>query len=157
MDNSFYGCAARGGASACVSSVLSNDISKGKSHTYLKAAARIDENHPYAQVDVDNANNIYISRLKDHASEALFSEVAYGRGFEFAEQMCGVYCFTDGKNTLLIENEVYWGRYCVWTVPNATFNKQHKCSWTAKSRILKSHFQNREGRSAGVLYLKNGV
>lgn len=94
---------------------------RGDPLPYLRAAARLSEAHPYVQVAARGTRTVYLTGRTVAAREALFSEAAYSKGFSLAEQNGSAYIFTDGKNTLILEEEIYLGRYCVWTAPNVTY------------------------------------
>lgn len=94
---------------------------RGNPLPYLKAAAHLDESHLYVEVDVRGPSLVYITSLhNNNRIDEILNDYAYDKGFEFVEQNGSCYVFTDGKNNLVIETEIYLNKYIVWTVPNVT-------------------------------------
>lgn len=94
---------------------------RGNPIPYLAAAIRISGDRPYVRVDAEDAGGIYISkRVKGQSDvcEALLHDVAYSKGYAFAEQAGSGYIFSDGTNPFVISSEIYLKYFIVWTVPD---------------------------------------
>lgn len=91
---------------------------RGNPIPYLTAAMKIDDDTPYVAVDVEGTKSVYISRRGE--CKELFDEIE-SRGFQFQEQGGSSYFFSDGYNEMIVQSEIYWGKYTVWQVPEETY------------------------------------
>jgi len=95
---------------------------RGNPIPYLAAAAKISEEQPYVQVDVDAKAAIFLS--KRGGCPELFAYIESKYDLEFDEQLGSGYVFSDGTSNLVVTSEIYWGKYTVWEVPQITLQSQ---------------------------------
>ena len=88
---------------------------RGNPVPYLVAMTQISEENTYIKV-FDN-REIYISKRGE--CPELFSDFINRIDGEFVEQAGSGFLFTDGERNYVISSEVYWGKYKVWTLPEA--------------------------------------
>ena len=88
---------------------------RGNPVPYLWAASQISEENTYIKVFDDQ--EIYISKRGE--CPELFSYFKNRINGEFVEQAGSGFLFTDGERNYVISSEVYWGKYKVWTLPEA--------------------------------------
>ena len=88
---------------------------RGNPIPYLMAMTQISEENTYIKVFDDR--EIYISRRGE--CPELFSYFKNRINGEFVEQAGSGFLFTDGEKNYVISSEVYWGKYKVWTLPEA--------------------------------------
>ena len=87
---------------------------KGNPLPYLFAMTAINEASPYARVNVESEDPIYISRSGE--CRELLQYIAESNKLELQEQAGSVYIFSDSEKTVSVESEIYWSGYTVWTV-----------------------------------------
>ena len=88
---------------------------RGNPIPYLVAMTQISEENTYIKVFDDW--EIYISKRGE--CPELFACFKNRINGEFVEQAGSGFLFTDGKRNYVISSEVYWGKYKVWTLPEA--------------------------------------
>jgi len=88
---------------------------RGNPIPYLVAMTQISEENTYIKVFDDQ--EIYISKRGE--CPELFSCFKNRINGEFVEQAGSGFLFTDGERNYVISSEVYWGKYKVWTLPEA--------------------------------------
>lgn len=85
---------------------------RGNPIPYLTSAMKITKNNSYVKV----TENVIISEKDDSAK--LIEDFEQQMGVTYVEQMGSGYLFSNGKNNYVIESEIYWGKFTVWTLPN---------------------------------------
>lgn len=89
---------------------------RGNPIPYLKAASKLGDDIAFVEVDVDDEyDKFYIS--KKDAQEEFLSFVEDSTGAEFLEQAGSGFIFKDIDENFVVENEIYFSRYYVWSVP----------------------------------------
>ncbi|MDO5095737.1 MAG: hypothetical protein Q4D65_04180 [Peptostreptococcaceae bacterium] len=73
---------------------------------------KITKNNSYVKV----TENVIISKKDDSAK--LIEDFEQQMGVTYVEQMGRGFLFSNGKNNYVIESEIYWGKFTVWTLPN---------------------------------------
>ena len=89
---------------------------RGNPIPYLLAAVQLDEDTPYALVDETEKFSVYITERD--AQEKMIAAIEASTESRFLEQGGRGFFFENVKEHFVVVNEVYWGRYLVWNVPN---------------------------------------
>ena len=89
---------------------------RGNPIPYLLAAVQLDEDTPYALVDETEKFSVYITERD--AQEKMIAAIEASTESRFLEQGGRGFFFENMKEHFVVVNEVYWGRYLVWNVPN---------------------------------------
>lgn len=89
---------------------------RGNPIPYLKAASKLGGDIAFVEVDVDDEyDKFYIS--KKDAQDEFLSFVEDSTGAEFLEQAGSGFIFKDTDENFVVENEIYFSMYYVWSVP----------------------------------------
>lgn len=89
---------------------------RGNPIPYLLAAAQLDSDTPFAEVG--SGDGVYIAPRGE--CPALLEFVERTRHVTFVEQAGSGYLFSNGVDGLVVQSEVYWGRFTVYQVPMHT-------------------------------------
>ena len=99
---------------ACVVALKWDAIfQRGNPIPYLAAMSRLSEENPFEPVK--NMDGIYVTWRGD--KEGLFQMIQDAYHVEYEDQLGSSYVFSDGEVTYMVDSEIYWGRFTVWTVP----------------------------------------
>lgn len=90
-------------------------VQRGNPLPYLAAALRLSDMRPFAPVP--DEPGVYLVRRAER--DVFLAAVSDRAGLRFLEQVGSGYRFTDGKTAYTLSSEVYWGRYLVFTLPQA--------------------------------------
>ena len=82
---------------------------------YLMAAVQLDDETPYALVKETENFEIYIT-ARD-VQEKMIAAIEAATESEFLEQGGRAFFFENAQEHFAVENEIYWGRFLVWRVP----------------------------------------
>ena len=103
-------------ASALVVAVQGPAIfQRGNPIPYFVATLQIADDRPFAYVGEEEGREVYIAERE--SDEAIIDHVAKERGLDFMEQAGAGFIFSDGRNQIIAQTEVYWGRWTVWEIP----------------------------------------
>lgn len=86
---------------------------RGNPIPYLLAAAQLDGDTPFAEVG--SGDGVYIAPRGE--CPALLEFVERTRHVSFVERAGSGYLFSNGVDGLVVQSEVYWGRFTVYQVP----------------------------------------
>ena len=86
---------------------------RGNPIPYLLAAAQLDSDTPFAEVG--SGDGVYIAPRGE--CPALLEFVERTRHVSFVERAGSGYLFSNGVDGLVVQSEVYWGRFTVYQVP----------------------------------------
>ena len=89
---------------------------RGNPIPYLLAAAQLDGDTPFAEVG--SGDGVYIAPRGE--CPALLEFVERTRHVTFVERAGSGYLFSNGVDGLVVQSEVYWGRFTVYQVPMHT-------------------------------------
>lgn len=89
---------------------------RGNPIPYLLAAAQLDSDTPFAEVG--SGDGVYIAPRGE--CPALLEFVERTRHVTFVERAGSGYLFSNGVDGLVVQSEVYWGRFTVYQVPMHT-------------------------------------
>ena len=86
---------------------------RGNPIPYLKAASRLSDGNTFEAIE--NMDGIYITKSGDN--QDLFQMIQDTYGWEYEDQLGRGYFFSDGDNNHMVESEIYWRNFEVWTIP----------------------------------------
>lgn len=91
---------------------------RGNPVPYLTAASKISHETPFVKVN-DNStdSDVYITKNDMDSTYALLEHIEREYDVEFNEQYGSAFLFESEAGNLTISQEVYWGRFKVWSVP----------------------------------------
>jgi hypothetical protein len=91
-------------------------IKRGNPIPYISSAIKINNDTPFALVNVKHGNyNIYLTKKSN--CEEMIKHIENTWDMQLVEQVNGYYLFSNDEQVhLLVPTERYWGTYTVWEV-----------------------------------------
>lgn len=86
---------------------------RGNPIPYLISAIKLSDENTF--VAVENIEDTYITRQGD--KQDLFRMIEKAYQVDYKDQLGSSYLFSDGERNYMVDLEIYWGRFTVWTCP----------------------------------------
>ena len=85
---------------------------RGNPLPYLVAAIKLSDENTFATVR--GVEDTYITKRGD--KQELFQMIQETYRVEYKDQLGSSYLFSDGEKNYMVDSEIYWGRFTVWTL-----------------------------------------
>ena len=85
---------------------------RGNPIPYLAAAVKLSDEQTF--VAVESTEDVYITKRGE--KQDLFEMIQDTYDVEYTDQLGSGYLFSDGEENHIVNSEIYWGVFTVWTL-----------------------------------------